>query len=382
MAFVEALPSGRWRAGFRTGGRGSRKISKTFDFEYEAEAWAETGEARARKAAGLAPEFEGAPVVVEAPAQVAAPVAGPTVAQHTADVIDRRAGRRTVGTINGYRTHRRGLILSGIGDVALADLKSSDVERWVSAQAKAGTGRPTINARLKLLRMVTADAVAEHLIDRDPARSIGYLTTDLVADRILTHVEDAALILACPADGALRAAVLCALDAGLRWSEVYGLAADSIDGDYLVIRQVVERSTASIRRFPKGHRPRVVPIATARLADALAPIVAAARARGTDALLFPSTTGGPMSYESWRRRRWTPTVEAAGLAAPAPGFHALRHTLASRLAATGVPRSEIAKALGHADEATTKRYIHEGDDGARLGLMRDALARSTARAAR
>ena len=386
MAFVEQLKSGRWRGGFRAGGRGSRKVTATFDYEYEAVAWAEEGEARARRAAAMAP----APQAAQAPAApVPDPVASPTlpnvgqpcptVAGHAQDVIDRRAGRLTKATIDGYLTARRGMVATGIGRVRLDDLRSSDVERWVSRQARDGVGRPTINRRLKLLRMVTADAVAEHLIDRDPAATVGYLTPDVKADRILTPAEDAALVLACPPD--LAAAVLVALDCGLRWSEVYGLAVDSVDGEFLTVRQVVERTRGRIRAYPKGKTPRVVPIATDRALAALAPIVKAARDRGgPGALLFPSKTDGPMSYESWRRRQWAPAVKAAGLIKP-PGFHGLRHTCGSRLAAAGVPRSEIAKILGHADESTTRRYIHEGDDGNRRDLMRAALARSTARAA-
>lgn len=356
-------------------------MTATFDFEYEADAWGIAGEARARKAAALGEPAETAPAPPVPAEQTPAEPIGPTVAEHAEALIRRRAGRLTVGTVNGYRTHRRGLIKSGIGDRRISDLRKSEVELWISEQVDDGVGGSTINARLKLLRMTTADALAEQLVTRDPATRVADVTVDIKADRTLTHVEEAALLLACPADddGALAAAVLVALDCGLRWQEVYGLAVDSVAGDFLVIRQVVERATGRIRKYPKGKIPRPVPM-TGRVMAALGPVVKAARVRaGADGLLFPSSTGGPMPYESWRRRRWLPAVEGAKLD-PAPGFHALRHTYGSRLAAVGIPRSEIAKVMGHADEETTKRYIHEGDDGARRDMVRAALARSAAAA--
>ena len=382
MSYTEQLPSGRWRGVFRTPGTG-RKVAQLFEFQYEAEVWAAESERRARAvvaAVAGGPSSPGdlwtpEPPPPPAPAPVAPVAPSTTVAAHGRELIERRAGRLADATIRNYRTHLAGLTTSGIGERPLSSLRRSDVDRWVTAQVHDGTGKATINARLKLLRMVILDARAELVIDHDPAAGVEYLTTDIKADRWLTAAEESALMLACPPP--LNTAALVALDAGLRWSEVYGLAVDGVAGSYLAVRQVVERTTRRIRHYPKGHRARVVPM-TARLADALTPIVVEARRRGgADALLFVSSTGGPVSYESWRRLRWTPATAAAGLTPP-PGFHALRHTYGTRLAAAGVPRLEIAGLMGHADEATTKRYIHATDDGRRLELVRDALGPRTA----
>lgn len=366
MGYVEQRKT-RYRGVFRHPVTG-RKISETFDFRYEAEGWVVVAEARARAAAELA----GLPVEAEVVAGPSAAQGGPadsriTVADHCRDLIDRRAGRLADATRRGYETHRRGLLETGIGDRALAELRRSDVELWQTRQTRAGVGRSTINARLKLLRMVTADAKAELLVEHDPAAGVDYLTTDMRADRTLTRAEETRLLVA--AEAPLDVAVLVALDAGLRWSEVYGLTTDSITGRYVTVRQINERTTRRIRYYPKGHRSRVVPM-THRLTEAIGPVVAAA---GPGGLLFTSTTGGIVNYESWRRLRWSPALDRAELDAPRPGFHALRHTYGTRLAAAGVPRSEIAVLMGHADEETTARYIHAGDDGRRLELVEDAL---------
>lgn len=375
MGYIETRPNGRVRGVFRHPVTG-RRISETFEFAYEAEGWVVVAEQRAKAAAALAEAPGVEPGLLEPGPDLATTVKQntTTVAAHAEALIDRRT--LADATERGYRTHRRGLIATGMGDRQLATLKRSEVEAWVTKQAKAGVGRSTINARLKLLRMVTADAKAELIIDHDPGAGVDYLTTDMRADRIVSRGEETRLLVACEAP--LDVAVLAALDAGLRWSEVYGLAVDSINGRYITVRQINERTTRKIRRYPKGHRERVVPM-TERLADALAPVVAEARARGgAEALLFVSATGGVVNYESWRRLRWDAARDRAGLAAPRPGFHSLRHTYGSRLAAAGVPRSEIAKLMGHADEETTARYIHAGDDGRRLELVEAALGAATA----
>ena len=354
---------------FRVPGTG-RKVTASFEYEYEAEVWAAESQRRAEAVAAAVTGSSSTPPAVDPAPPISPAGSRLTVYAHGAALIDRRSGRLADATIRNYRTHLAGLVTSGIGDRAMSDLRRSDVERWVTAQVRDGAGKSTINARLKLLRMAILDARGELLLDHDPAAGVEYLTLDLTADRVLTAAEESALLLACPPP--LDLAAIVALDAGLRWSEVYGLAVDGIAGPFLTVRQVNERTTRRIRRYPKGHRLRVVPM-TARLADAIAPAVVEARRRGgADALLFVSSTGGPVSYESWRKYRWTRATTAAGLT-PAPGFHALRHTYGTRLAAAGVPRLEIAGLLGHADEETTKRYIHATDDGRRLELIRDAL---------
>ena len=60
------------------------------------------------------------------------------------------------------------------------------------------------------------------------------------------------------------------------------------------------------------------------------------------------------------RTKVTRRFQQASTAASVPllPFHSLRHTLATRLAASGVPPRTIQEFLGHADIKTTQIYAH------------------------
>jgi integrase len=356
------LPSLRWQAGYRIGRKGKR-VTRTFDTYGEAHDWAQQAEAEAR--AGHATAAATAAVYTPAPTTSTL-----TVSEHGARWLALKA-TKAKGTRDGYASHLRAIAATGMGERVMATVTGTQVQEWLNQQDAAGVGRPSINARLKVLRMVFRHARGDLLISHDPCAGVPTLSTDIPQANPLDAPQVLSLLdHATPAQAAM---VMLATDAGLRWSEMAGLPVSAVLGDYLLVRQVVERSTGSVRRFTKSTRPRVVPIGTQRLADALAPLVAAARATGDpEALLFTSSSGGPLDYWDWRRDQWRPLCRAAGLN-PRPRFHDLRHTFGTDLAAANVPVPEIQKLLGHADQKTTERYIHAGTDGRRLALVRQAL---------
>lgn len=370
MAFTPTqLPSGRWRSGFRCPVT-SKRILRTFDYSYEAEAWAVGEEQRLR--ASLTPALD------QPPAPVAPTAPGLTFAQHGADWMARQ-GHLESETWKDYARCVRVISATELGAVPMAQALPRDYQRWLTQQLEAGEGRPTINRRTKVLRMVWKDAIAHGVARIDPSYGVKLLTTAGKVDRTLS-LEEEATLLTMAKDDHTRAMLLVGLDAGLRWQEIAGLSVANIKrdpklGDYLEITQVVEAKSRTVRQYVKGarlgNRARMVPIRP-RLMDALAPLVDGAS--DGSALLFTAHDGRPLDYRNWLRRTWNPMVRRAALAKPAPTPHDMRHTFGSRLAAAGVPRSEIQKLMGHADEETTARYIHAGEDGHRRDLLLAALA--------
>jgi site-specific recombinase XerD len=353
------LPSLRWQAGYRIGRKG-QKVTRTFDTYGEARDWAEAAEAAAR--------------LMLAQATTTAPPAPSdtlTVSEHGARWLTLKA-TKAKATVDGYRCHLRGIDATGMGARVMATVTNDQVQEWVNEQDADGVGRPTINARLKVLRMLFRHAKGNHLITVDPTPGVAILATDIRQDGNLDADQVQALLDAATPE--LAAMVMLATDSGLRWQEMAGLPASAVAGDFLIIRQVVERSTGTVRGYTKSKAPRVVSIGTERLAAALAPLVAAARATGDpDALLFTNKAGRCLDYYDWRRDQWRPLKRAAQVPA-ALRFHDLRHTFGSTLAAANVPIAEIQKELGHASQSTTERYIHAGTQGRRLKLIREALS--------
>ena len=132
---------------------------------------------------------------------------------------------------------------------------------------------------------------------------------------------------------------------GMRFSEVLRLRWADVD---FKARKVLAR----------GHKgstteqvsPRLIP-----LHPELARILDEHRHRAPGANLFGDAHGGSRSREWYYKqlRKLTKGTTFEGI-----GFHALRHSFASNLAAAGVDQRLIDSFLGHQTEAMRKRYQH------------------------
>jgi len=138
-----------------------------------------------------------------------------------------------------------------------------------------------------------------------------------------------------------RPLIHAALLTGCRWSEIRNLCV----GDYNTLG-----NTLTIRNA-KGKRDRSIPLTD----EGAAFFEQHAAGRPTNALMFPKEEG--QWGEADQLRRMAETCKTAGI--PHIGFHGLRHTYGSLLAAASVPMAVIAEALGHADTRMTERhYAH------------------------
>lgn len=357
------LDSGNWRGAFRDGS--GKQHTKTFPYEHQALSWAEQGEREAFAAA------DGIDLV-------GAKGQGPLIATYGDEYLQRRAPFLAASTNGGYAIAFRAIKDSKqkLGMMRVDGIRRSDVERWIAAQVKDGVGRPTINYRLKLLRMILRDALAEGHTNYDATHGVRFLTTDIRPDRTLSDVELGALL--AEADRDLKIMILLAVDAGLRYEEAAGLGVDCIDDDSIVVRQVALRD-GTIRGYPKSKLPRRVPMPT-RLKAALVPYAAERRLLdGPQAIVIVRENNDgervPLGYENFRHRTWKKATHAAGLSRGKlrVRFHDLRHTYGTRLAHANVPRRQIADWMGHADESTTARYIHSAEESSAVLRLRSAL---------
>jgi integrase len=93
---------------------------------------------------------------------------------------------------------------------------------------------------------------------------------------------------------------------------------------------------------------------------------------GEDELVFAHPlTGSPLD-RSKVSKRFKAACRSAGVREVK--FHDLRHTFATRLAASGQPLRTIQEFLGHADSKTTQIYAHYAPSERQVQMVNDAFA--------
>lgn len=163
-------------------------------------------------------------------------------------------------------------------------------------------------------------------------------------------IQEQQLLLSQPLDPYDRLILLLGLDAGLRLSEILSLKwGDLIEASRsLCVRSSDWKGTD----LPtKGKNERTVP-ATGLLWGVLMAIKAHTNCpTGTGDRIFNDFNKGKLE------RIITKSFNRAGLSHKA-GCHILRHTFCTTLAERGVPIHVIQYLAGHANIATTQRYLH------------------------
>ena len=159
-------------------------------------------------------------------------------------------------------------------------------------------------------------------------------------------------------DGAKKAGpenhlvVLLGGDAGLRLGEIAGLEwpCVKLDRNVLVIDK---KDWHGVVELPKSGRTREVPM-TARLAAALK---AHKHLRGLR-VLYGESDEGKKTVTERIMRNWIMSAEKRAGMYETGRVHILRHTFCSHLAMRGATMKAVQELAGHADLATTMRYMH------------------------
>jgi len=268
-----------------------------------------------------------------------------------------KAADRLTWTINAH-------IRPALGDMLVAKLTRTRIEAWLDGvAAKAPRGRTKKGKHQKYLEMPKTEegrrrrrSTANRVLTvlkaalnlayqrrRAPSREAWdavkpFREADAAKVRYLSDDEARRLVNACPED--LRKLVTAALLTGARYGELAALMAADFDA---------ASGTLHVSRS-KGGKPRHIP-----LTDEGGRFFARAAAdKNRGDLLFTRSAGG-----AWgRAHQFRPLKQACAAAKIKPwiGFHALRHTYASRLAMKGVSMAVIAAALGHADQRISERF--------------------------
>jgi integrase len=273
------------------------------------------------------------------------PPLAPTFAAFSAEWFTTHVKTNNKPSSQRSRAHvLRNHLVPFFGKKLISAISTSSIERYKAVKIKASLAPKTINEHLGLLRKCLSDAREWERPAANPKIKVLRLPkpnfeclTDDEADRIIRAMNARRW----------RAMVALALHTGLRRGELFGLRWQDIDIENrrLSVRQSIVEGIAGP---PKNYRERDVSLdETALSAISLVP--------RTHELVFHRGDGRPLTC-STAQGALARACRRAGLRHI--GWHALRHTFASRLAASGVPITVVQGLLGHSTIVMTMRYTH------------------------
>jgi integrase len=331
VAWVQKLPSGRWRVFYRDEDEKVRAVRGTYAHK------------------GVADDVRKALDASKLPGGVFVdPALGRTPFHELADKYLESARPPVLKpkTAASYESLLRSRILPTFGSRLVHSIKPSDVDLWVAEMVGDGLSASRIRQAHVVLRSILEMAARDGYIGRNPAQGARLPRLEhREAPYFEPHVVDAiAEAIGAPYSALVAVMGVC----GLRWGEAAALRRRHVDA--LRRRLLVEESLAEISGRlvfgpTKSHTRRSVPLSPvvmARLNESLA-------GKGTGALVFTAPEGGPLRYQNFLSRRWHPTLERLGL--PVVGVHVLRHSAAARMIERGADAKTLQKILGHRSAA-------------------------------
>ena len=230
------------------------------------------------------------------------------------------------------------------GDRRIADLSSSEVERWMQDLSVRGLAPATCNRILAVFKSICSLAKTHGLLPagQSPCSDVLPFKIHTLRERYLTQDEARRLMRELEkSDRPEAAAIRLLLLTGARKSEVLKARWEYVRLDLRLL----------IVPLSKSGKPRHIPLSD----EAIMLIRAIPRQPGNPWLFPGHTPGKPLSdvYVFWNKLR-------RGLELADVRIHDLRHTFASFLVNAGHSLYEVQKLLGHSDPRTTMRYAHLG----------------------
>ncbi|WP_367645986.1 tyrosine-type recombinase/integrase [Paenarthrobacter ureafaciens] len=272
---------------------------------------------------------------------------------------------------SGWRIH----VLPRWGSVAVADVRRTDVQQWVSDLGQGGKGATTVIRAYGILAAILDDAVADRRALSNPARGVTLPRKTKKPHVYLSHEQVHSLAAASKYPALVLVLAYC----GLRWGEATGLRVKHVD--FLRRRFMIEENAVQVGSIievgtPKNHKKRTVPFPRF-LAEGLA---RQCEGKGRDDLVFPGENGHHLRLArvhednmSW----FASAVKRSGVPRITP--HDLRHSAASFAVSAGANVKAVQKMLGHSSAAMTLDVYADLFDGD-LDAVSDALDNAVSQA--
>lgn len=378
MAWVERLPSGKWRGGWRDPA-GRKQYTRRPEFP-------EHPYARKRDALEAAQEAE-----VQARRQAAAQKGTVSASVTFGEWWDQTATwRDDTDSSTTARSIAKLYLKPKWKTTPLNEISQRDLKAWVAdllgrglepsyVRRIYGELRHSLNLALDA-GVLTASPCVGVKIPRARRKAKTFADEDFLAaihDHLPEHYRDINTV---------------GLETGLRPGELGGLHADQLDldGGWLTVSRVLVGRSNIIRGFPKDDDEREVPLTEEAIA-VLRRLLAGrdlkagcgvphAKGECRSPLVFLSGRGTPVRDNAW----WTAMRRASTAAGvESMGPYAVRRGFATRAARGGMDAFELAAIMGHADVRQTQEYVQQSPaardrlraalgGGGRLRVVRDA----------
>jgi integrase len=248
---------------------------------------------------------------------------------------------RTIETLRERLVHAE----RAFGDIRLRDLQhmSGDIASW-----QARLPERSRYGVVQALRQCLSAAVRWGLMQSNPATAAGR-NRQPSPRTIRTYTRTELQAIGAEMSPMYATLPMFAAATGLRPEELFALERRDIDrrARVLTVRQTLSGGELVELGKTDGSR-RQVPLSQ-RALDALDGVPP----RLDSPLIFPAPKGGPVNIGNWRRRQWTPAIEAAGIARPARPYDT-RATFISDALSSGrarVHRREDRRDIGPHDRA-------------------------------
>lgn len=266
-------------------------------------------------------------------------------------------------TVREYRRLIRRRIGPALGHMSVRKVTTSDIDRFYLALSSSGLAPASVRQVHAILHRALAQAVRWGWIGVNPAvnaspprrrkAEISPPGPEAVI-RLISAAEEVdpvfgAFLRLAAATGARRGE-LC----GLRWSDI-----DDVAGTVVIERSVIEVEARTFVKDTKTHGSRRIAVDRATLA-ALQVHRQAQKDRALEALVREVAdpfvfSRCPDGCQPWHPAQVTKEFIRlrARVGAPDVRLHDLRHYVATRLLAAGVPLRTVSGRLGHASASTT-----------------------------
>ena len=282
-------------------------------------------------------------------------------AEYALEWLERQSTRDRTREVHSWALRQH--LIPYFGRRRIDQITVDDVAAFIVVLQDKGLRGSTANTALRSLSRILSHAARRGAIPINPCRQLERgerpKLNDARPHRILS-LDEMHAVLANSECALYRCLLELLFTTGLRIGEALGLAVGDLDIEDCVIRveyQLGRDGARSPLKTEESRRAIDIPPQLMRR------LVALTRERGAhadpEAFVFASRNGSGLERKV-AREALKRAVAKAGITAPAPTLHDLRHSHASMLIGLDTSIVEIQRRLGHRKPDTTLRiYAHE-----------------------